>query len=310
LRRPTARRPARPVSRADTTRALDALPGAQLLPYTILLVRAGLYATLTAAAAYAALCGALYLGQGRIVYLAWYIRFKAPVLHKAGAQTLHVNCGDATIGLWSLHRDRRTALLYFGGSAENVSINLADFHVWFPDHAIYLVNYRGYPGSTGRPSEARMIADGRTVFDWVAARHEQVVVIGKSLGTGIAAAVAACRCVEKLILVTPYDSLANVAADYLPYLPVRWLLQDGYDCVRPITQVRTPVLVVVAGRDGLVLKPRSDALIAAIPAAYRHVSVIEDARHTDIRRFSEYGRSLREFLADTASQTTRQPSAA
>jgi pimeloyl-ACP methyl ester carboxylesterase len=122
-------------------------------------------------------------------------------------------------------------------------------------------------------------------------------VIGKSLGTGIATALAIRRCIEKLILVTPYDTLTNVAADYLPLLPVRWLLRDGYDSVHRITQVRSPVLVVLAEKDGLVLKPRSDALIAAIPAALRHVRVIKDARHTNIRRYSDYPQSLKEFAA-------------
>lgn len=263
-----------------------------------------LYVILIALAAYGSVCGALYMGQGWIVYLAWVIHFKTPVLERAGAQALHIRCGDATIKVWRLHPDRRPALLYFGGSAEDVSINLADFDTAFADRAVYLVNYRGYAGSTGRPSEARLIRDAKSIFDWVAARHERIVVVGKSLGSGIATALAARRKVEKLMLVTPYDTLTNVAADYLPFLPVRWLLRDRYESVQRITHVRAPVLVVLAEKDGLVLKPRSDALIAAIQAPLRHVRVIEGAAHTDIRRFPEYFKSLKEFASGSAPGTS------
>jgi pimeloyl-ACP methyl ester carboxylesterase len=253
---------------------------------------------LTAIVAYAVLCGSVYLGQHRIVYLDWVIPFKPRVTELAGARELRFSCGEASLRIWTLHQELRPALLYFGGSAEDVTINLASFDGLFPNRAVYLVSYRGYPGSTGRPSEGRLIGDAEKIFDWVAARHERIAVAGKSLGTGVATALAARRHVEKLVLITPFDSLANVAADCLPFLPARWLLKDGYDSVRRISQVRSPVLVVVAEKDGLVLRPRTDALIAAVPADCRHVRVIHGAAHTNIRRFSEYGRSLQEFVAD------------
>jgi pimeloyl-ACP methyl ester carboxylesterase len=257
---------------------------------------------LTAIAAYAVLCGFVYLGQHRIVYLDWVIPFKSRVTELAGARELRFSCGEASLRIWTLHQELRPALLYFGGSAEDVRINLASFDGLFPDRAIYLVSYRGYPGSTGRPSEARLIGDAEMIFDSVADRHERIAVAGKSLGTGVATALAARRHVEKLVLITPFDSLANVAADCLPFLPARRLLKDGYNSVRRISQIRAPVLVVVAEKDGLVLRPRTDALIAAVPAALRHVRIIHGAAHTNIRRFSEYGRSLKEFVADHSLQ--------
>jgi pimeloyl-ACP methyl ester carboxylesterase len=259
-----------------------------------------LHILFAAGAAYALLCGSIYLAQQRIVYLDWVIPFKPPVTELAGARELHMRCGSASLRIWALHQELRPALLYFGGSAEDVSINLSSFDSLFADRAVYLVSYRGYPGSTGRPSEDRLIADAEVIFDSLAARHERITVAGKSLGTGIAAALAARRRIEKLLLITPYDSLANVAADCLPFLPARWLLRDGYDCIPRIRQVRAPVLVVVAEKDGLVLKARSDALIAAIPAPWRHVRTIHGAAHTDIRRFASYGQSLKEFVADAA----------
>jgi uncharacterized protein len=255
---------------------------------------------LAAVAAYALLCCAVYVGQYYIVYLEWLIAFKPPVVNLAGAQEMRVECDGASVRVWALHQELRPALIYFGGSSEDVSINLGIFDALFPDHAVYLVCYRGYPGSTGRPAEPRLIADAEIIFDKLVARHGQVAVIGKSLGTGVAAALTARCGLEKLILVTPYDSLANLAADTLPFLPARRMLKDGYHSLPRIRQVRVPVLVVLAENDGLVMKERSDPVIEAIPAAYRHVCVIEGAHHTNLRSFPAYGQSMKDFVANHA----------
>ena len=68
--------------------------------------------------------------------------------------------------------------------------------------AIYLVNYRGYGGSSGSPSEAAFVVDAEAVFDWVRARHDRVAVIGRSLGSAVATALATRRPIERLVLVS------------------------------------------------------------------------------------------------------------
>ena len=66
--------------------------------------------------------------------------------------------------------------------------------------------------------------------------------MGRSLGTGIATALASQRTVAGLVLVTPYDSIANVASDRYPWLPVHLLIKDSYDSATGIRQVEAPVL--------------------------------------------------------------------
>jgi pimeloyl-ACP methyl ester carboxylesterase len=250
-----------------------------------------LYAGIGAFLIYGVLCALLYLLQSRLLYL------PTPEVALHGVASIRLQRDDAVLKIWQLHPDARTALIYFGGNAEDVSANVADFTAAFPDRAVYLVNYRGYGGSTGRPSEAALLSDATAIYDWVAARHDRIAVVGRSLGSGVAVALAAQRPVDRLVLVTPFDSIANVAADHFPFFPVRWLLRDRYDSLLRIGEVRAPVLVLLAEHDEVVLRARSDALIAAIPTDIRQTVLIGGATHNDISSFPAYWQSLRNFLA-------------
>jgi uncharacterized protein len=250
-----------------------------------------LYAGVAATTIYVALCALLYLLQDRLLYL------PTPDVTRQGARPLRLRSGAATLKVWELHADRQAALLYFGGNAEDVSANLGDFDLAFPDRALFLVNYRGYGGSTGRPSEAALIADAEVIYDWVSPHHDRIAVMGRSLGTGVAITLATRRPVERLALVTPYDSITNVATDHFGWLPVALLLRDHYDSLARIPQVRAPVLALVAERDEVVRRVRSDALIAAVPPSLGHRVVVAGATHNDISAFPDYWRSLRTFLA-------------
>jgi pimeloyl-ACP methyl ester carboxylesterase len=92
------------------------------------------------------------------------------------------------------------------------------------DYAVYLLNYRGFGGSGGSPSEEAIAEDALALFDQVYASHPQIAVVGRSLGSGVAVRLASQRPVQQLILVTPYNSLEEIAEQQYPWLPVKWLL--------------------------------------------------------------------------------------
>jgi len=254
-------------------------------------VKVVLYALTAAALIYALLCALLFLAQDRLLYL------PARETSRPGARAVRLKHTDATLKVWELHPHQGPALIYFGGNAEDVSASLADFDAGLPDRAVYLVNYRGYGGSSGTPSEAALIADAVASYDWVAARHGRVAVLGRSLGSGVAIALAAQRPIDRLILVTPYDSITNVAADHFPWFPVRWLLRDRYDSLERIGRLHAPTLVVLAERDEVVFRARSAALLAAMPAHLARSVLIAGATHNDVSQSPDYWRSLRDFLA-------------
>jgi uncharacterized protein len=245
---------------------------------------------LVAASTYGLVCVLLYLAQNRLLYL------PTPEVAYPGAHSWRLERGAATLKVWELHGAARPAVMYFGGNAEDVGANIPDFDAAFPDRAIYLVNYRGYGGSTGRPAEAALLADAAAVYDSLSSRHAPIAVIGRSLGSGVAVALAADRRVERLILVTPFDSIANVAADHYRLLPVRALVRDRYDSAARSGRVTAPTLVVIAEHDEVVFRARSDALLAAIPPSLRRTLLVPGATHNDVQLSPIYYPSLRAFL--------------
>ena len=172
--------------------------------------------TLTAAAAliYLTLCTALFSFQRSLIY------FPQPRALSPGTSmfTLPVDGANLVVTtrpLQGLTQDRQAkgALIYFGGNAEDVSYSLPGLAAAFPGHAVYLMHYRGYGGSTGAPSEAALIADALALFDKVYSEHKNIVVVGRSLGSGVAVQLASRRPVARLVLVTPYDSIAEIAVE-------------------------------------------------------------------------------------------------
>lgn len=124
-----------------------------------------------------------------------------------------------------------------------------------PGWDVVLCEYPGYGGRAGKPSAATLIAAGRAAFDQLRREADApVFLMGESLGGGVACAVAAAApdAVAGLILVTPFTSLADVAAHHYPLFPVRWLLVDRYDNRAALRHYRGPVAVVLAQHDEVV----------------------------------------------------------
>jgi len=180
------------------------------------------------------------------------------------------------------------ALIYFGGNAEDVSYNLPDFSAAFPNHAIYLLHYRGYGGSSGKPSEAALFADALALFDKLRSEHPNIVVIGRSLGSGVAVYLASQRPVTRLVLVTPYDSLQDLATQQFPYLPVCWLLLDKFESWKYASKVIAPTLLIAAENDEVIPRTSTDALYKRFHSEAVTLQVVAGTSHNTISESPEY----------------------
>ena len=169
------------------------------------------------------LCILLFASQRSFIY------YPVPESKPAGAQSIRLRSGDADLKIWVVPRAGPRAILYFGGNGEDVAFNLAGFASAFPGHSLYLVNYRGYGGSSGAPTEAGLEADAVAAFDHLRKTHAEISVIGRSLGSGVATYLASVRPVHRLVLVTPFDSLVNVARGQMKLFPVVLLLRDRFE---------------------------------------------------------------------------------
>lgn len=250
----------------------------------VMLVLAALAAVL-----YGSVCLFLYLGQRQQIYhpeMSW--RVQQPPDFEL------VNEGVRLRG-WVMNPGQAKALLYFGGNGERIEDSRETLARWFPDRTIYFLPYRGYAASAGKPSEAALVADASALFDRAAQTHPQVAVIGRSLGSGVAAQLAARRPVERLVLVTPFDSLVRVAAGYFPWLPVDVLMRDRFESWRYANDIHCPVLVIRAEDDEVIPAARTRALVHAFRQPPT-VQVVADAGHNDIQDHADYRVSLARFL--------------
>jgi pimeloyl-ACP methyl ester carboxylesterase len=236
----------------------------------------------------------VYVGFGVVLYVAQRSMMYLPVPENPADNLAveYVDVDGARLKVWIVNPGRPLAALYFGGNAEDVYFNAADFATHLPEHAVYLVNYRGYGGSSGTPTEAALFADALVLFDSLSARHEAVDTIGRSLGSGVAVYLASQRPVRRLALVTPFDSVLAMARRLYPVYPVDWMLKDPFDSVAYAGGITAPVCLLVAGRDTMVPPEHAERLAAAFTRAPSQSVLIEGAGHNDITAYPSYWRSL------------------
>ena len=190
------------------------------------------------------------------------------------------------------------ALIYFGGNAEDVSTQLKRFARIWPQRELYLVHYRGWGASGGKPSEPSLMADALAVFDHVKATHAEVAVIGRSLGSGVAVQVASQRSVSQLVLVTPYDSIAKVAREQMPFwVPVDWLLKDRWESAQFAPNVSAPTTLMQAEHDTTIAADRTASLLKAFAPGVATLHHLGDVDHNSILFSRDYHRLLAEAIS-------------
>ena len=232
--------------------------------------------------AYVLACGYMYAAQDDFLF------FPKPLHadHAAKMKELQVRAPrpGALLHGWHLNPGQRDLLIYYGGNAEEVS-HLGDDFMRREDWSTLLLNYRGYGLSTGEPSESALTGDALWVFDNLAHllgyQPRRVVLVGRSLGTGVAMHVAARRSVQGVVLVTPYDSIRELSSAHYPWLPVSLLLQHPFDSVALAPAVNAPVHFLLAEEDHVVPHPHAERLAAAF-AERPSIQTISGTTHNDV----------------------------
>lgn len=231
---------------------------------------------------YVGWCAALFFLQRSLIY------FPQQRAFGSGDTTAKLLVPDAELQISVRPRPGAKALLYFGGNAEDVSANLPSLSNAFPDYALYLLHYRGYGGSSGKPSEGALTSDALALFDKVYAEHPNVVVVGRSLGSCVAIRLASTRRASRLVLVTPYDSLQELAAQQYPYIPVRWLLLDKFESWRYAPLVSAPTVILAAEHDEIIPRSSTERLYSRFAAGVASYKVIAGVGHNSISESAAY----------------------
>lgn len=233
-------------------------------------------------AVYVGLCSFLWTVQRSLIY------FPPPRPGAAPANLETFAVPGAELAVSVRHVPGPKALLYFGGNAEDVAWSRPDLAAAFPDRSLHLLHYRGYGPSGGEPSEEAFHADALALFDRVHATHPDVAVVGRSLGSAVAVRLASQRPVSRLILVTPFDSIARIAQRQFPLFPVRWLLVDRYESWRWAPDVTAPTLLVVAEHDEIVPRANAETLLRSFRPGIATLRLVAGADHNSISSSPEF----------------------
>jgi hypothetical protein len=245
---------------------------------------------------------ALWWQQDRLMFAGWGFRLVQASGLEPGDERLEWRTPDGVRLVGALRRARRGPsrglLLVCGGNAEETDWRLRHLGAIVDDVDVATFFYRGFGPSGGRPDQAAIVADAALIRDDLAARLRpaRVVVVGFSLGSGVAAQLARLRPLAGLVLVTPFDSIAGVAADRYPWAPVRWLIRHPFRSDEALAGLDLPVAVIGATHDHVVPPARTRKLIAALrrPVLVRWV---DQADHVSLYEEPAYRAALREALA-------------
>ena len=251
-------------------------------------MRAVLGILMTAAIVYIGFCALMFFQQRSLMYFP-----TPPTPVPAGATVLALPVEGARLAVTALRQEQPHALIYFGGNAEDVNGSVDELAAAFPDHAIYLMQSRGYGASTGAPSEQALVSDALALFDHVRSRHGRIEVAGRSLGSGIAIQLAGARPVARLVLITPFDSMRDVAAAHYRWLPVRWLMRDRFDSGTHAQNIVAPTTLIAAEHDWIIPAQQTKALLARFRQGVADLVVIEDTGHNTISSSPRYIPALR-----------------
>lgn len=252
---------------------------------------------------YSAVVALVYFRQEQLMF---YPRASIPAIElRYRDHAISFETEDAELHGWffpSSRRERPT-LVYYGGNGEELSGSIADIRALGDYHHV-IVNYRGYGRSSGSPGEKTLQSDALFILDSLESQGkislENTFILGRSLGSAIAAHVAANRTTRGLILVSPFDSIEAIASDLYFFLPVRWLIKHPFRTIDYVDRIAVPTLIIKAQTDEVVPLRYTDALIRA----WKHeleVVQLEGTSHNYIQT-EEYVKTINRFIQRSAIQ--------
>lgn len=189
--------------------------------------------------------------------------------------------GNRTYGFISKDtlKEKLPLILYFGGNAEEVS-HLAEYKIYFPNAKIVMLNYRGFGLSKGLISEKTMFSDALEAYDKLMTMPEinadKVMVIGRSIGTGVATYVASQRNTKATVLITPYENMIDVAFEKYPFVPIGLLIKHPFESDKYAKTISTPVLALIAKNDEVIPKHHAYNLMSVWKGKTTVLEVDED----------------------------------
>ena len=243
----------------------------------------------------------LYAVQRRLMYFPDTARVPAAAAGLPQAEDLVLDTPDGEhLVAWHVPpRGDQPLVLYLHGNG-GALVHRAERFATLARHGIGLlaIDYRGYGGSTGSPSEAGFMIDAETAYALAASRYPaaRIALWGESLGTGVAVTLAAERGVGRVVLEAPFTSAVDIAALHYPYVPVRLLMKDQFRSDERIGRIAAPLLILHGARDQVVPIEFGEKLFALAREPKRFIRY-PDGEHEGLAQFGAL-EAVAAFLAE------------
>jgi fermentation-respiration switch protein FrsA (DUF1100 family) len=243
-----------------------------------------------AVAGYAAVVGGLFYFQRQLLYLPDRSRPQLAGLGQLGVREVTITTTDGLSLLsWYLpSRPGRPVIAYFHGNGGHIGYRVERLLRFAQEgYGVLMLEYRGYGGNPGTPTETGFYTDARAALDFLGREGvapNRVVLYGESLGSGVAVQVAAQNEVAGLILEAPPTSVAEAAQSHFPYVPASLLVIDRFDSLSRIGKVKAPILVMHGERDRVVPVRYGRTLFNAAPEP-KEGWFVPEAGHEDLARY-------------------------
>jgi fermentation-respiration switch protein FrsA (DUF1100 family) len=259
---------------------------------------------------YVGLTAMLYFTQRSMMYFPETIHTPPAAAGLPEAEEISLTTADGVhlVGWHVAPRDGKPVILYLHGNGGALRYRVERFHRLMKEGlGLVGVEYRGYAGSEGSPSEAGLFADAEAAYAFAASRYRpsQIVLWGESLGTGVAVYLAAEKPVGRVILEAPFTSTAAVASQRYWFMPVRLLMKDQFRSDERIANVTAPVLILHGLNDRVVPYSMGEQMFD-LAKGNKHIVRFIDGGHEDLDQYGAL-HAVGRFLAGDLDEPPAPP---
>lgn len=257
---------------------------------------------------YLSICALLYFNQDDLLFHPQpnsHAEIAEIIKRNPGFDTLcfHMKDGNRTYSFISKDtiEEKLPLILYFGGNAEEVS-HLMEYQNYFPNTVMVLVNYRSFGLSKGFISEKTMFSDALEIYDHLITNPDidasRIIIIGRSIGTGVATYLSSQRKTNATVLITPYDNMIDVAFEKYPFVPIGLLINHRFESDKYASNISSPMLALISKNDLVIPKHHAYALTKVWKGKTTVLEVDED--HNSIMNNEEIWKKIEEFVNENS----------
>jgi len=247
---------------------------------------------------YLLICAVLFYYQDKLIFFP--MQSQDDLYDSVSQNEISFSHGKELRHGWNVkvNESESKTVIYFGGNAQDV-VYLNFEAESFKIHQLIAVNHPGYGKSTGTPSQISLYDAALQAYDWSIEQYklnpDDIIVMGRSLGSSVATYLAANREIKGLVLITPFDSIENIAASQYKYFPVKYLMKHAFPTVDYISQVQVPTLMLAAENDEIIAHENLQKLKQNANGNNRLIQY-PNVGHNSIQEHKNYYPDINRFL--------------